>query len=87
MALCGDLFQGKERSRSLGTIESSNGLGKVISPVLGAAIGLITWYAAFIFFPVIVIPIIVATCAGSVRPALWSFVHDLDRSGSQYGQF
>jgi ACDE family multidrug resistance protein len=60
MALCGDLFQGKERSRSLGTIESSNGLGKVISPVLGAAIGLITWYAAFIFFPVIVIPIIVA---------------------------
>lgn len=60
MALCGDLFRGKERSRSLGTIESSNGLGKVVSPILGAAIGLITWYAAFIFFPVIVIPIVVA---------------------------
>lgn len=59
MALCSDLFQGKERSRSLGAIESSNGLGKVISPILGAAIGLITWYAAFIFFPVIVIPVVI----------------------------
>lgn len=58
MALCGDLFQGKDRSRSLGAIESSNGLGKVISPILGSAIGLIAWYAAFIFFPVIVIPVV-----------------------------
>ena len=59
MALCGDLFKGKERSCSLGAIESSNGLGKVVSPILGAAIGLIAWYAAFIFFPLIVIPIII----------------------------
>lgn len=59
MALCGDLFQGKERSRSLGSIESSNGLGKVVSPILGSAIGLIAWYAAFVFFPLIVIPIVI----------------------------
>lgn len=60
MALCGDLFQGKYRSRSLGAIESSNGLGKVVSPILGAAIGTIAWFAAFIFFPVIVIPVVIA---------------------------
>ncbi len=59
MALCGDLFKDKERSRSLGSIEASNGLGKVISPVLGSAIGLLAWYAAFIFFPVIVIPVVI----------------------------
>ncbi len=59
MALCGDLFIDKERSRSLGSIEASNGLGKVISPVLGAAIGLLAWYAAFVLFPLIVIPVIV----------------------------
>lgn len=58
MALCGDLFKGEARSRSLGAIEASNGLGKVVSPVLGSAIGLIAWYAAFIFFPVIVIPVV-----------------------------
>lgn len=59
MALCADLFSGKQRSQSLGTIESSNGLGKVISPILGSAVGLITWYAAFIFFPIIVIPTVI----------------------------
>lgn len=60
MALCGDLFNGKERSKSLGVIEASNGMGKVLSPILGALIGLITWYAVFLFFPIIVIPIVLA---------------------------
>ncbi|WP_018084878.1 MFS transporter [Desulfurispora thermophila] len=56
MALCGDLFTGAARSRVLGIIEASNGLGKVLSPVLGAALGLITWYAAFLFFPLVILP-------------------------------
>jgi ACDE family multidrug resistance protein len=60
MALCGDLWQGKERAKSLGIIEASNGMGKVISPILGAFIGTIFWYAAFIFFPVVVIPVVIA---------------------------
>jgi len=33
-------------------------MGKVLSPILGAVIGLITWYAVFLFFPLIVIPIV-----------------------------
>ncbi|MFZ5648804.1 MAG: MFS transporter [Bacillota bacterium] len=60
MALCGDLFTGRERSKSLGIIEASNGFGKVLSPVLGALLGLIAWYTAFLFFPVVVIPIVIA---------------------------
>ncbi len=60
MALCGDLFSGKERSRALGAIESSNGLGKVLSPIIGSAVGIIVWYAAFILFPVIIIPVVIA---------------------------
>jgi len=59
MALTGDLFAGPQRSKSLGVVEASNGMGKVLSPVLGAAIGLIAWYAAFIFFPVVVVPIVI----------------------------
>ena len=58
MALTGDLFAGKERARALGIIEAANGLGKVVSPVLGALLGLIVWYAAFLFFPLAVIPVI-----------------------------
>lgn len=57
MALCGDLFTGKERSKSLGIIEAANGFGKVLSPVLGSLVGLIAWYATFLFFPAVVIPI------------------------------
>ncbi len=60
MALCGDLWEGKQRAKSLGVIEASNGMGKVISPILGAALGLIFWYAAFIFFPLVIIPVIIA---------------------------
>ncbi|MEW6276840.1 MAG: MFS transporter [Bacillota bacterium] len=56
MALCGDLFTGKWRSQALGIIEAANGFGKVVSPVLGALLGLIAWYAAFLFFPLAVIP-------------------------------
>lgn len=59
MALCGDLWQGKARAKSLGIIEASNGMGKVISPVLGALLGTLAWYAAFIFFPAIIIPVVI----------------------------
>ncbi len=60
MALCGDLFAGKDRSKSLGVIEAANGFGKVLSPILGALIGLIAWYATFLFFPAVVVPIVIA---------------------------
>src|SRR5699024_9868682 len=50
--LTGDLFKGGERSRVLGIVEASNGLGKVLSPILGALLGLIVWYAVFFAFPV-----------------------------------
>ncbi len=60
MALCGDLFAGRERSKALGIIEAANGFGKVLSPVLGSLIALIAWYATFLFFPAVVIPIVLA---------------------------
>lgn len=69
MALCGDIFRGSERSRSLGAIESANGLGKVISPILGAAVGLIAWYAAFALFPALVIPVALAVWLLVKEPA------------------
>ncbi|WP_307400348.1 MFS transporter [Desulfofundulus luciae] len=58
MALTGDLFTGKQRGIALGIIEAANGLGKVVSPILGALLGLITWYATFLFFPLVVIPVV-----------------------------
>ncbi|MFA5384730.1 MAG: MFS transporter [Eubacteriales bacterium] len=58
MAFCGDLFTGKQRPKALGVIEAANGFGKVVSPVLGALLGLLSWYAAFFFFPFAVVPVV-----------------------------
>jgi ACDE family multidrug resistance protein len=53
MALVGDLFNGPSESKALGLLETSNGLGKVLSPIIGSLLGLIAWYMVFLAFPVI----------------------------------
>ncbi|KRF43426.1 MFS transporter [Paenibacillus sp. Soil787] len=52
MALVGDLYKGGEASKALGLIEASNGTGKVVSPILGSSLALITWFAPFFAFPI-----------------------------------
>jgi len=48
----GDLFRDeKEVSKSLGIIETSNTFGKVLSPILGAYLGALLWFAPFIAIP------------------------------------
>ncbi|MHB8757148.1 MAG: MFS transporter, partial [Bacillota bacterium] len=56
MALTGDIFTSKERTKALGALEASNGLGKVISPVAGAAVALITWFTPFFVYAVAAVP-------------------------------
>jgi len=56
MALISDLYKKEERSQALGVIESSNAFGKVISPILGSTLALITWYSLFFFFPILTVP-------------------------------
>lgn len=51
MALVGDLFKDGTESKALGLIEASNGVGKVVSPILGSLLALLVWYAAFFAFP------------------------------------
>lgn len=67
MALVGDLIKGESRTRALGMLEASNGLGKVISPILGAAAAIIVWYAAFFIYPVF---------AWLAAAAVWLFVKE-----------
>src|SRR5690625_1339616 len=61
MALTGDLFKGGEQSRVLGIVESSNGLGKVISPILGSFLGLTVWYSVFYAIPVFSLVAVILT--------------------------
>ena len=59
MALAGDLIQSNERSQILGLLEAANGAGKVISPLAGAAIALISWYMPFFVYGILAIPVAV----------------------------
>lgn len=56
MALVGDLFVSQERTKALGLIEAANGLGKVLSPVLGAGAALLAWYAPFFVYATLAVP-------------------------------
>lgn len=67
MALTADMLTSKERTLALGLLESSNGLGKVVSPILGALFGLVTWYFPFFVYGILAIPIGIA---------LWIFVKE-----------
>jgi ACDE family multidrug resistance protein len=60
MAFLGDLFTGELRSKALGVNEAGNAFGKVISPILGAAVALIVWYAVFFIFPLLCLPLAAA---------------------------
>ena len=57
MALTGDTFQSNERTKALGLLEAANGLGKVLSPVLGSLIALLSWYAPFFAYGLLAFPI------------------------------
>lgn len=60
MALVSDLFRNHERSKVLGIIEASNGMGKVISPILGSLLALIAWYSLFFLFPIFCVVVAIA---------------------------
>lgn len=60
MALTGDIFTTQERTRALGLLEASNGLGKVVSPIAGSALALLVWFAPFFAYGLLAIPLALA---------------------------
>lgn len=62
--LVGDLYEDEnEASKNLGVVETYNTFGKVLSPILGAALGAVLW-----FLPLVVIP---GFCLISLVLVLW----------------
>ncbi|HEY3368091.1 MAG TPA: MFS transporter [Symbiobacteriaceae bacterium] len=61
MAFVGDLFSGGKQVTAQGILEASNGLGKVVSPLLGALIGaLFVWWAVFFAYAALSLPFALA---------------------------
>ncbi len=52
-AMAGDLYSGAVREKTLGLMETSNGLSKVVSPILGAVVAAQSWVGPFILFTVV----------------------------------
>ncbi|MCT4605617.1 MAG: MFS transporter [Marinisporobacter sp.] len=57
MALVSDMFSSENRSKALGIIEASNGIGKIASPIIGSIIALIAWYMIFFSYSILTIPV------------------------------
>lgn len=57
MAMVGDLYKSNARSEAMGIIEAANGMGKVLSPILGSLVALIAWWALFFSYAIIAAPI------------------------------
>ncbi|MGE5675330.1 MAG: MFS transporter [Mycobacterium leprae] len=69
MAFVGDLFKGGQRVTGLGILEASNGLGKVVSPILGALVGaLFTWWAVFFAYAALSVPFALAVAFFTKEP-------------------
>jgi ACDE family multidrug resistance protein len=95
MPLVGDLFRSKEQvSEGLGLIETSNTFGKVLSPIIGAALALIVWYAPFLAIPVfaaaaaLLVGLLVRTPAQPGEPQpLPAFLRALRRVFRRHGRW
>jgi len=59
-ALAGDIFRSAERVKAVGLLETANGTGKLFSPLLGAVVGLLGWYAPFFVYPLVAVPVALA---------------------------
>lgn len=53
MALVGDLYRGDKRAKQLALLEVFNGSAKVLAPIIGAMLALVSWYFPFIVFPLL----------------------------------
>lgn len=80
MALAGDLFKGGRASKVLGLVEASNGMGKVLSPLIGSLLAALIWYAPFFAYPFFGLVAIVLT---------WIFVKEKDKKKAvlPFGQY
>ncbi|PWV97875.1 ACDE family multidrug resistance protein [Paenibacillus cellulosilyticus] len=69
LPLVGDMLKEEEQvSSGLGMIESSNTLGKVVSPIAGSALALVVWYLPLIVIPFICLISIVAVAVFVNKP-------------------
>lgn len=81
VALAGDIFTDNERTQVLGILEAANGIGKVVSPILGAAVALLVWWAPFFVYGLLALPVAFFVWFSIDEPPM-----EKGRSMKQYGR-
>ncbi len=56
IAFVADLYQDRKRAEYLGYLETSNSIGKLISPLLGSLAALGGWFITFLVYPLLSLP-------------------------------
>ncbi|AOZ93902.1 MFS transporter [Paenibacillus crassostreae] len=93
MALVGDLYKGGTESKALGLIEASNGVGKVLSPIIGSLLALIVWYASFFAFPIfcalslLAVIFLIKEPKHNQKQELKAYIHKLRQVFSEKGKW
>jgi ACDE family multidrug resistance protein len=96
LPLVGDMFQNEEDvSSGLGIIETSNTFGKVLSPILGAALAMILWYLPLLIIPFVCLVSILSvwllvktpTTNNSEQQTLKAFLSSLKQIFAQKGRW
>ncbi|WP_211747616.1 MFS transporter [Paenibacillus sp. Marseille-Q4541] len=93
--LVGDMFNDEEKvSSSLGIIETSNTFGKVLSPIIGAALGVWLWFSPFLMIPVLclislllVIFLVKSPKKSKEVPTIREFLHSLKEVMAEKGRW
>jgi len=80
MALTADVFSGKARPKALGTVEASNGVGKIVSPIAGGVVGLFLWWLPFYIFAALALPLTILLLVAVKEP-------DTERSSDRLGVY
>lgn len=95
MPLVGDIFKKEsDVSAGLGIVETSNTFGKVLSPILGAALAAIVWFMPFFAFPIfcaistiMMIFLVKAPKVSSKPPKFKVFLHSIGRIFKNEGRW
>lgn len=76
----GDMFRREEEvSATLGVIETSNTVGKVLSPILGAGLMAIVWYIPFFAIPIF--------CVISILLIIFLIKKEVERDGMKFATY
>lgn len=68
LSYAGDLYQEEHQAQILSYLETSNSIGKLVSPLIGTLTAQLAWYGAFFVFPILAMPVASGLFLFQIKP-------------------